>query len=272
MQKQMPTNENAKEIIQRTKVFLLDLDGTVYIDGDLIGDVKNTLALLRSKGKKLVYLTNNSSRNEQAYIDRLSKIGIYDSSDDVYSSAMATIEHLKANYAGKTVYLVATEGVKQSFIDAGIKLVEDEQPDVAVLAFDTTMDYDKIRKFDFYIKRGATYIATHPDMVCPAKGESMPDVGSFIEMFYGSSHLRPQEIIGKPHTGMGNAVMNKYGVSAQEVTMVGDRLNTDIQFGQNNKFNSILVLSGEATAEDYLKSEVTASLAFSDINEIVKHV
>ena len=163
--------------------------------------------------------------------------------------------------------MVATDGVKQSFLNAGINLVDDGNCDVCVLAFDTTLNYEKACKFNFALRRGAFYVATHPDKVCPAKDEPIPDVGSFIAMFEQSSGRLPDIIVGKPFTGMGEAVLKNFGVKPSEVTMVGDRLSTDIKFANNNGFNSILVLSGESTVQDYLNSDVTASLMFDSIND-----
>ena len=272
MKKQLPNNLNANEIIKKTKVFLLDLDGTVYIDGELIGEVKHTLQAFRQSGKQLVFLTNNSSKNEQTYVNRLSDLGVFENQDIVYSSGRATIEYLTSEHRDKSVYLVATDGVKQSFRDAGINLVESGVPDICVLAFDTELNYDKMCKFNFALRRGAFYVATHPDLVCPAKDEPIPDVGAFIAMFEKSSNRTPDVIIGKPFTGMGKAVVEKFKVKPEEITMVGDRLSTDIKFACNNGFNSILVLSGESTKQDYLNSDVTATLMFDSINDAIKYL
>lgn len=271
MKKLLPDNLNASEIIRKTKVFLLDLDGTIYIDNELIDGVIDTLNAFRNANKQLVFLTNNSSKSDNAYVQKLTKLNIFDKRDTVYSSGRATIEYLNANHFGKSVYLVATDEVKQSFKNAGIKLTEDNA-EVCVLAFDTELNYEKIRKFDFALKRNAFYVATHPDLVCPAKEESIPDIGSFIAMFEKSSGRLPDVIVGKPYKGMGDAVINKFKVRPDEVTMVGDRLSTDIKFANNNGFNNILVLSGESTKDDYLRSDVNATLIFDTINQAVKHL
>ena len=268
----MNNNEKAKEILKKVKVVLLDLDGTVYLGDKLIGNVTETLSLLRNAGKKLVYLTNNSSRSDEQYVKKLETRGIFNKADDVYTSARATIEYLNAKHKGKSVYLVAPEAVVKDFADSGIVLTDEKSAQIAVLAYDVTLDFNKIRSFDEALKRGAFYVATHPDAVCPAEGYSMPDVGSFIEMFKKSSGRAPDVIIGKPYDGMGKAVVARYGVNSDEVIMVGDRLYTDMAFAVNSGFNSLLVLSGETTQEMYEQSGMNLSLVFDSVNDCVKYL
>lgn len=263
--------ENIKSIINKTKCLVLDMDGTIYLDSTPIGDMINTLKICREKGIKIYYFTNNSSKNFIEYVNKLSKIGFYDDRDIVYTSAMATISYLNAEYPGKKVYILATPEVKKSFIEAGINVVEDDA-DIVLLAYDTTLTFDKLKKANEMLVRGAVYIATHPDMVCPTADISMPDVGSFIRLLEGSSGRTPDAIIGKPNSIAGKEIMRATGFNADEITMVGDRLYTDIMFGVNSGFNTILVLSGETTLDMLNSSDVNPSIVFKDLNEIVKYL
>lgn len=257
------------EITHRTKVFLLDMDGTIYFDETPIGDMKNTLSALRKAGKRLVYFTNNSSKTPDEYEKKLKRIGFWENGDLVYTSAMATAEYLREFYPDKTVYVVATEAVKKSFENYGVNVVE-ENPDICVLAYDTTLNFEKLRKINKYVVEGATYIATHPDAVCPSKDVFPPDVGSFIALLKVSSGKEPDLICGKPYTTMGDCIKRKLGVENDEITMVGDRLHTDIRFGVNNRFHTLLVLSGESTEETLKNSPDTPEAVLPSLNEIVK--
>lgn len=263
---------NAADILKNARVILLDLDGTVYLGDKLIGDVKNTLSTFRVLGKKLVFLTNNSSRSDDEYVAKLRGRGIYETGDEVYTSSRATIEYLLREHAKKGVYLVATESVMNDFAAAGVNLTDENHAEIAVLAYDTTLDFAKMRAFDVALKRGAFYVATHPDAVCPTDGYSMPDVGSFIECFKKSSGRTPDVIIGKPYTGMGEAIVARFRVRPSEVVMVGDRLYTDMAFAVNCGFNSMLVLSGETTAEDYVASKMELSIVLPDVNQSLKYL
>lgn len=261
------------EIIKRTKAFLFDLDGTIYLDDVLIGDAKNTLNVLREKGVTVAYLTNNSSKTDDEYLQKLKRIGIYDERDMFYSSLDGAVDYLNFYDKDLTVYPVATKEVVKHLKQRGIKVVETNQmADIVLLTFDKELDYDKIVWANYLMVKGAKYYATHPDAVCPAKDVNIPDLGSFIEMFKKSSGREPDLIIGKPYTIMADNIMRKLNLKKEEVTMVGDRLHTDIAFGVNSGINTILVLSGESTLELAKTHQVKADLILDDVNEIVKHL
>lgn len=269
----MNDNSKLRKIIKRTRVFLLDMDGTVYIDDEPIGNMRATLYDVRNSGRKIVYCTNNSSKTSEEYIGKLKRLGLYDPRDLVYTSGMATAEYLQEHFPGKCVYLVGTDALKKSFSDAGIRLC-DEGADVAVLAYDTTLTFEKLVKINDLIVHGKPYIATHPDAVCPAKGTYPPDVGSFIQLLKCSSGREPDVICGKPYTVMGGRLMARLGVCTDDITMVGDRPHTDIRFGNNNGFNTLLVLSGETDekmVEGLPDSDRPASILPS-LNEVVKYL
>ena len=138
------TQENFEKL-KKAKVILLDLDGTVYIDYEPIDGVIASLERLRASGRKLVYLTNNSSKSYKDYEKNLRLSGIFESGDEIYTSAMATAEYLNEEKPGARVYLLAPDDVKADFRAAGVNVVE-SSPDVAVLAYDITLDYKKIRE------------------------------------------------------------------------------------------------------------------------------
>jgi len=106
-------DKNLSDALKKVKYFLLDLDGTLYLEGKPIGDMANTLDYLRGKGKKLVYLTNNSSKSTDVYVERLKNIGFYKEGDLVYSSGLATVEYLNRYHKGKKVYLLGTDAMKK---------------------------------------------------------------------------------------------------------------------------------------------------------------
>ena len=259
------------EALRETEYFLLDMDGTLYIGDELIGNMPQTLSFLREKGKKIVYLTNNSSKDTEEYREKLRRLSLWGEGDIVYSSGEATAEYLLANFPDKKVYLVGTDALKKEISARGV-LIADEDPDICVLAYDTTLTYRKLCDLTRFLFGGAYYIATHPDVNCPAPGAFVPDVGSFIEMFKKSSGREPDVIIGKPYNDMGRAVVSRYKVNPEEVVMVGDRLYTDMAFAVNSGFKSMLVLSGETTKEMYDQSGMNLSVVFDSVNDWTKYL
>ncbi len=265
------TNELRKRI-NNIKLFLMDMDGTVYVGGRKIPGAFEALDTLRSKGKTICYVTNNSSRSNAAYVKRLEGMDVFINENELYTSAQATCQYLKDKQSGKKVFLLATEDVANEFRSYGIELTETD-PDVVVICFDTSLSYDRLYKACGFINAGKLYVASHPDNNCPAEGCPMPDVGSFIQMIKATLGKEPDVIIGKPYSGMAEAILSKYGCFARkEVAMVGDRLYTDILFGVDNGFNSILVLSGETNEEMLGESGIRPTLVLDSFKDILKYI
>ena len=156
--------DGLKEVLKRVKYILLDMDGTVYLGGRLIGEMDKTLDALRAAGKKLIYLTNNSSKSVENYYDKLKKMNLLKADDEVKTSGTAAIGFLKTERKGKTVRLLGTEGLKKEFVDSGINVIENGVADVSVLAYDTELSYVKLCKFTDNLMENSEYIATHPDI------------------------------------------------------------------------------------------------------------
>lgn len=257
------------DFVKHLRCLLLDMDGTVYRGSVPIGDMAGTLAAIRRHGIRLCYFTNNSSKTPEDYVKKLTALGLYDPADRVYTSAIATIAYLKEHHAGARVLLLATPTVRQSFLDAGITLVDTSDADIVLLAYDTTLTFEKLRVANEALVKGATYIATHPDFVCPTEDISMPDVGSFIKLLEASSGRVPDAVIGKPNALAAEAILAGLGIPPQEAAMVGDRLYTDIRFGLNAGMNAILVLSGESTMDTLQKSDVKPTLVLPDLHALL---
>ncbi|MDD4290891.1 MAG: HAD-IIA family hydrolase [Clostridia bacterium] len=259
------------------ELYLIDLDGTVYVDDSLIEGAVDALERIRRHGKKLCFLTNNSSRSNSEYVEKLKRLGISVDSDEVYTSGEAAAYFLKHSYANRRIFVVGTTAFKQELIQKGIDVcdfdgaMDCEKPDAVLLGFDTTLTYDKLARLCAYLFRGVDFIVTHMDDVCPAKPYYIPDVGSFVELIYKTTKVLPKFNCGKPEGIMADAVKAKFNLPSNKIAMVGDRLNTDIAFAVNNGFTSILVLSGETDTELYAKSGIKADIVLRSIAEIERN-
>lgn len=271
MRKEKRNMTTIEELLKKTEIFLLDMDGTIYFDDTPIGEMRTTLRLLRRAGKRLVYCTNNSSKTSEEYVEKLNRIGLWEKDDMVYTSAMATIEYINRCHKGSSVYVLAREKVKAEFAAAGIPLTE-ENPDVCVLAYDTTLTFEKLKKFNEFLVRGSFYAATHPDAVCPALPVSAPDVGSLIEFFKCSSGRTPDVVCGKPYEVMGDALSAVLHVEKSRIAMAGDRLHTDIRFANRNGFSAVLVLSGETSADMVPASSDVPDLILNSLNDLTDYL
>ncbi|SKC89697.1 HAD-IIA family hydrolase [Maledivibacter halophilus] len=256
--------------IEDIKCFVLDMDGTFYLGNELIDGSLDFLETLKSQKKEFLFLTNNSSKNKYAYVDKLKNLGLEIDADRVFTSGEATTIYLNKEKPGAKVFLLGTKLLEEEFIKSGFKLIKDrsEDPDFVVLGFDTTLTYDKLWTACDFIREGVEYIATHPDFNCPLEDSKfMPDAGAMIEFIEASTDKRPY-IVGKPNRTIIDSLCEKYGYKKEDVAMVGDRLYTDIKTGENAGITSILVLSGETTIDSYNNSKINADYVYPSLKEI----
>ena len=273
----MQRNGKPIDALLGVKYFLLDMDGTIYLDTTLFEGTKPFLNILKKQGKHAVYITNNSSKDTVEYIKKLRRLGIKACADDFCTSAHALVFNLNKVKPGARIYLVGTPPLRSFLVENGFEVIDNytedagKRPDFVVLGFDTTVTYDKIRIAADYLADGVEYWATHPDMVCPMKpGRSVPDAGSFILLFEGATGRRPSFIAGKPNPCMIEMCMEKYGLGPGEVAVVGDRMNTDIMSAINAGVVSVCVLTGETHIEDIEKAapEKRPDYVFDSISDI----
>ncbi len=258
----------AIEKLREIKAFALDMDGTIYLGERLFPFTRAFLARVEETGRQCFFLTNNSSKSTHAYVQKLARLGVESEPEKIVTSGHATVSLLKRQYPGKRVYLLGTEALKAEFMRAGVTL-DAEDPEVAVLAFDTELTYPKLCKFCDCVRDGLPYIATHPDINCPAESGFIPDAGSFIELIRASTGRMPDTIAGKPFRPIVDELLERTGLMAHEIAMVGDRLYTDIKTGLDHGLVSILVLTGETDEIMLKKSEIRPDLVFASLEEMI---
>lgn len=185
------------------------------------------------------------------------------------TSGDVTITYLKETYQGKTVYLVGTPDLEESFEEAGILLWKrgDPQPDIVVVGFDTTLTYEKLDRACDFIRRGSVFLATHLDINCPTEHGFMPDCGSFCAAITLSTGVEPK-YLGKPFRETVDMVLVRTGEERERVAFVGDRLYTDVATGVNHGANGLLVLSGETKEEDLKDSQVKPDGVYQSLGEM----
>lgn len=261
-------NTDEKELLKGIACFALDMDGTIYLGEKWIDGAREFLKAVEKAGKKYVFLTNNSSKNPQAYVEKLGRMGLSIDDDKIVTSGQATIDYLKKNFSGKSVYLLGNELLKEEFAQEGIKL-DEKSPEVVVVGFDTTLNYEKMCRVCDLVREGLPYISTHPDYNCPTETGFIPDAGAIHAFIHASAFRYPDHIIGKPNGDIMDYLTRRAEVEKYATAMVGDRLYTDVAAGVNNGYTGILVLSGEAGMKDVEKSEVIPDLIFTSVKEMI---
>ena len=258
--------------LKKLKLFLLDMDGTIYLDNDLFDGVTEFLEHIKKIGGKYMFLTNNSSKSVDKYIEKLASLSIESTADDFLTSTNATILHLKKKTYNK-IYAFGTTSFKEQLREADLPITDkrEEGIDCLVMGFDTELTFQKLEDACILLRDDIDYIATNPDWVCPTWYGSVPDCGSVSEMIYNATKKRPV-FIGKPQPAMPLLAMEKTGFSAEETVLIGDRLYTDIASGVNAGITSIFVLSGEGTLDDLAKSDVKPTYVYNNVKEILDEI
>lgn len=258
--------------LNNKKLFLLDMDGTIYLDNDLFEGTIEFLEYVKTIGGRAMFLTNNSSKSVDKYIEKLASLGITSTAEDFLTSTNATVLYLKKKQYHK-IYAFGTTSFKEQLAEAGLPITDKLEDDIDCLCmgFDTELSFQKLEDACILLNKGVDYIATNPDWVCPTWYGSVPDCGSVSQMLYNATKRMPI-FIGKPEPTMALLAMEKTGFKPEETALMGDRLYTDIACGVNAGISTIFVLSGEGTMEDVEKSDTKPEFIYENILELYKEL
>ena len=255
--------------LSEKRLFLLDMDGTIYLDEELFDGTVDFLNYVKEIGGRYLFLTNNSSRSVDAYVQKMARLGIETTTEDFLTSTDATILYLKANYPGVKCYAFGTETFKDQLRKGGICITDKLEDDIGLLlcGFDTELTFQKLEDSCILLGRGVPFIATNPDWVCPTWYGYVPDCGSVCQMLTTATGKKPT-FIGKPQPQMALLAMERFGYEKSQTMMIGDRLYTDIASGINAGIDACFVLSGEGTMEDLKTSDVQPTMIYDNIRAL----
>lgn len=250
------------------KLYVFDMDGTIYLGENVFPFAVAYIKKLRLQGRRVLFFTNNASKSPKFYINRLSRMGFEPRRGELLTSGDVTIRFLKEKRAGKSVYLLGTNLLKQSFTDAGIAL--SDNADIVVSSFDTELTYAKLERACTLIRGGAEYLCTHPDFNCPTETGFIPDSGAIAAAITASTGVKPR-FFGKPYADTAEMIFSYTGIEAKDACIFGDRLYTDIALGKNSGMTAVLVLSGETKKSelDGLSPEQMPDIVLDSIKDLL---
>ena len=260
-----------QELLRSKRLYLLDMDGTLYLGNQLYPFTQDLLKALKCSGRRYLFMTNNSSKSAEDYVKKLKKLGISATREDFLTSTQATIFYLQKNHPGLCFYLCGTASMEKELLAAGILLTRDlEKAEGVLIGFDTELTFQKLEDVSKLLltKQDIPYIATNPDLVCPTEFGCVPDCGSVCMMLKNATGRTPV-VIGKPAALMPQLAMEKFGYTQEETALVGDRIYTDIKSALNAGITGILVMSGETTQEILDASVDKPHLVLQDASEIL---
>ena len=247
---------NTKDMKQ-LKLFLFDMDGTLYLGNRLYDFTIELLNTIKETGGRYLFMTNNSSKSVTAYIEKLDKLGIKATKEDFITSSQATSYYLKNHHKDARLYVCGTQSLKDEFVSEGFTVTENiDEVDCIVMGNDTELTFKKLWDVSYLltIKPDMPYIATNIDYVCPTEFGFVPDCGSVCDMIFNATGKKPI-FIGKPEALMPEMAMDMTGYGKEQTVVIGDRIYTDIKSGINAGTVTVLVMSGETTYEVLEKSD-----------------
>lgn len=263
--------ETGMEEIASKKAYVFDLDGTLILGGEPIEGAGELVKFLRNRQKEFIVVTNNSSRGIEETRRKVSKLlGINISHENVFSSTHSTIQYIKERGFSK-VYPVGTESFISDLLTHGIE-VGNSSPDAVVIAFDTELNYQKIRTASLLIRKGIPFIATHADRICPTSEGFIPDAGSILALFTTATGKEPDMILGKPSPEFIHNIAESRKLQTKDIAVIGDRLHTDIKMGLEGGCVTAVVFSGDTCTTDLSKSTYLPDYAFYDVGEILEYL
>lgn len=282
--------------LNRKKLWILDLDGTVYLSDTVFPETLPFLQRVRDHGADYVFFTNNATHSKRTYLKRLASMRIPTEPWQMQSSAETTLHYLKTRRPGKRIYLVGTPDLSSTFREADIPLYNDEiESDhedagtgypfdlsteegrrqearhcpIVISSFDRTLTYEKVDTACRLIRNGAEFLATHPDLNCPSEHGLIPDAGSIAAVITTATGVKPR-FFGKPYDDVISLIENISGVSRKDIVVVGDSLYTDVAVGVNNGTDAVLVLTGASRREDIPTSPVKPTYVADSIGDLLR--
>ncbi len=260
------------------QLFLFDMDGTLYLGYDLFPFTKELLKTIKKQGKRYLFMTNNSSKSVESYVEKMAKLGIETEYDDFITSSQATADYINKNLSGLKLYVCGTESFKKELREStNAKIVDTYSDDIegVVLGFDTELTFKKLDDVSKILTlKDIPYIAANPDLVCPTEYGYVPDCGSVSKMIFNATGKEPY-FIGKPRPEMPLFAIERIkktenpNVCKSNTLVIGDRMYTDIACGINAGVKTLLVLSGETTEEQAKNTEYKIDYIAKDCGRLL---
>ncbi len=255
------------------KLFLFDIDGTIAVGDTLYEGSAELLQYIEDIGGKAYYITNNSTKSGQDYVQKFrSAFGLETTEDQFVTSGYMTIRFLKEQFADKKIYVLGTASFIAELRKNGLRVTEvaEDGIDCVVVAYDSELNYEKLTACcKILLTTDVPFYATNPDLRCPIDFGFIPDCGAICNMLTETTDKTPT-YLGKPSKEVVELCLSLSGFSKEETLVVGDRLYTDIACGINGDVDTCVVFTGEAKKEDLADTPYQPTYAFENVGELLK--
>lgn len=257
------------------KLFLFDIDGTIAVGDTLYPGSRELLSHIDSIGGRSYFITNNSTKSAQDYIDKFRRcFGLETAARQFITSGYMTLRFLKEHYSHKKIFVLGTKSFIEELRKCGLQVTESarDRVDCVVAAYDSELSYDKLTAVcEVLFTQDVPFYGTNPDLRCPVDFGFIPDCGSICDMITATTGRTPV-YLGKPNREIVDVCLKDSGFSPEETLVVGDRLYTDIACGINAGVDTCVVYTGEAAPEDMRDTPYRPTYAFAKISELLDAV
>lgn len=261
-------------MLQKKKLFLFDIDGTIALGNQLINGARELLDYLVEKKKTIFFITNNSTRSQQDYVAYFEQWGIAVSEEMFMTAGVLTAEYFKKNLFDKKIFLMASSELTEEFAKRGLHIVDhyEEDIDCVLICLDKTMTFQKLADACRLLQdENVLFYATNMDLSCPTDCGVIPDCGSICKMIECVTGRKPR-YIGKPAPDIVELCLKKAGCNSEEAIVVGDRIDTDMVCAQNAGVEGALLLSGATSKKDMENSNILISYVFEDAKSLLENL
>ena len=256
---------------KKIQALILDMDGVLWRSTQPIGDLPSIFENIKKLNLKVILATNNATKSIQQFLEKLESFGVYLEPWQIINSAQATAHYLKQEHPdGGPVFVVGESGLVDILHENGF-FISDENPIAVVVAMDTGINYEKLRKATLLIRSGIPFIGANPDRTFPTPEGQVPGAGSFLAIIEAATDIQPI-IIGKPNPAMYQFALERLGTKPDETLIVGDRLETDIAGSQKLGSPCALVLSGVTNEESAWAWSPAPDLIADNLTNIINEL
>jgi 4-nitrophenyl phosphatase len=255
--------------VNEARGFLIDMDGVLWRGKLFLPGVKEFIETLRLREIPFLLVTNNSTVSPGSTVDRLAEIDISIEPDEVVTSAFATASYLKSVLPeGSKVFAIGEKVVRGALKEAGFELLEGhDSADAVVVGFDRHVNWHKMTEAVLAIHAGALFVGTNPDVSFPIEGGQAVGNGAIIRAVEAASSTEPV-IVGKPEPLLFEQAVHRIGLQAEQILMLGDRLETDILGAQRAGIATALLLTGVTSRQEAGLSEIKSDFIFEHLQAL----
>jgi 4-nitrophenyl phosphatase len=249
---------------------MIDIDGTLLRGNLALPGLVDFFNFLNEHDIQFQVTSNNATKTLSAYQQKISAFGVNLSINNILTCSIVTALYVQEKYPGGKAYMIGQSGLEEALKQAGIQIISgmNVKADAVVVGGDYSLTYEKLKYASLHIQHGAEFIGTNPDLLYPTDEGLVPECGMTLVALQTATQVKPV-IMGKPNHFMFDLGMKKMGVQPIETTMLGDRLETDIQGGKNAGMKTILVETGVDNQASVVTKGIQPDLVVRDLPELV---